>query len=134
MKIGSFVQIFLFLFASVLFLDAFILHPAAALTATGALLTAFGAVLVGSYAFWAVGNKGNPNYAGVEPGTPSWRMAFYMIMFSYIVIYEVLAFVIAGHNPLSGLIENIKTLALTKEQLMILVLPLLMIMEYYEPG
>jgi len=130
----SFIQILIFLGVLWLFATTFIFSSPVALTTTGALLIAFMAIVVGSYWFWAIGNKGNPNYAGVEPGVPSWRMWVYMIMFSFVVIYEVVALVIMGHNPFFGFNWSINGLLENKEVLTIVILPLAMVIEYFEPG
>jgi len=134
MKKASFLQIFIFLGVTGLFTYTFILNSLVGVTGVGALLIMFLAVLSGSWFFWAIGNKGNPDYAAVMPGTPSWRMLFYMIMFSYVLLFEASAYVLAGHNPFAGFEMSINYLLSNKEVFTILVLPLAMLIEYFEAG
>ena len=133
-KNASLVQFFVFLGIGWLFADTFIFNAPVALTGTGALLISFAAILVGSWFFWAIGNKGNPNYAGVSPSSPSWRMWVYMIMFSFVFIYEIVALVIVGHDPFSGFGWALDDLLSNKEVLTIVLLPLAMLLEWYAPG
>jgi len=51
--------------------------------------------LLGLVGFWAVGNKGNRNFAMVRPFTGSWRMLVYWLMFAPYIIHFLLS-ILAG--------------------------------------
>ena len=130
MKTPSFIQLLIFLGVLGLFVNVMIFNPPIALTGVGALIIFLSAIVVGSWWFWAIGNKGNPNYAQIEPSSAGWRMLFYMIMLAYVVIYELVAFLLAGHNPLAGIALN----SLTSEQVLLFALPGAMLVEWFERG
>jgi hypothetical protein len=79
-------------------------------------------IILGLVGFWAVGNKGNRNFAMVRPLSGSWRMLVYFLMWSPLLL-RVFIDVIIGNSI--GYIMN-----LTPASVFFWGLPLLMAFEY----